>query len=253
MVSAERLGKYRIVTKLGRGAFATVYRALDTSLDREVALKILHPPLLTDPAFIARFKREARAMANLNHPHIATVYEIGEAETRVYIAMELARDGNLDEALEAEGRFSWTKTLTLLRPVCEALDYAHSRGVVHRDLKPSNILLDEDGGVLLTDFGFARLMGDSSVSLSLSGGIIGTPAYIAPEVWELDAANAPADIYALGCIVYELLTGEVLFAGKTPMQVMRAHDRGPQLQHLSRWLRCRFWRRPLLGRRARTR
>jgi serine/threonine protein kinase len=115
--------------------------------------------------------------------------------------------------------------------LCEALDYAHSRGTVHRDLKPSNVLLDsdEDRGPMLTDFGFARLMGDSSVSLTLSGGILGTPAYIAPEVWELDKAEPPADIYALGCILYEVLTGEVLFAGKTPMQSMRAHDQGPQL------------------------
>jgi serine/threonine protein kinase len=223
-----RLGKYEIREELGRGAFATVYRAVDTTLDREVALKILHPQLLTDPTFIGRFEREARAMAKLEHPHIATVHEVGEAEGRVYIALRLGRGPTLGEAIVREGRLTWAQTLAVMRPVCEALDYAHGRGVVHRDLKPSNVLLDADAGPLLTDFGFARLMGDSSVSLSLSGGILGTPAYIAPEVWELDAAELQADIYALGCIAYEMLTGEVLFAGKTPMQTMRAHDQGPR-------------------------
>lgn len=224
----QQLGKYQIHAELGRGAFATVYQTLDTTLDREVALKILHPALLTDPTFIDRFKHEARAMASLDHPHIATVYEIGETEERVYISLYLARGPNLGEALKDQGRFTWERTLEVLQPLCEALDYAHGKELVHRDLKPSNILLDSERGPLLTDFGFARLMGDSSVSLSLSGGILGTPAYIAPEVWELDAAKPPADIYALGCILYEMLTGEVLFAGKTPMQSMRAHDHGPQ-------------------------
>jgi serine/threonine-protein kinase len=222
------LGKYEILDQIGRGAFATVHRALDTTLDREVALKILHPQLLTDPSFIERFKREARALAKLTYPHIVTVFEIGEAEGRVYIAMELARGPDLGQAIEEQGRFSWNETLALLRPMCEALDHAHGRDVVHRDFKPSNVLLDEEQGALLTDFGFARLMGESSVSLSLSGGILGTPSYIAPEVWELDTARPAADFYALGCIVYEMLIGDVLFAGKTPMQVMRAHDRGPQ-------------------------
>jgi serine/threonine-protein kinase len=126
------------------------------------------------------------------------------------------------------GRLSWRETLDLLQPVCAALDYAHSHGVVHRDLKPANILVDRARGPVLTDFGFARLMGESSASLSASGGILGTPAYIAPEIWELDAATTATDVYALGCIAYEMVTGEVLFAGQTPMQAMRAHDRGPR-------------------------
>jgi serine/threonine-protein kinase len=227
-MTIDRLGKYRILEELGSGGFATVYRALDTTLDREVALKVLHPQLLTDPTFIGRFKREARAMAKLDHQHIAPVYEVGEADGRVYIALHLARGPNLAEMIARRGRFSWRETLDLLQPVCGALDYAHSRGVVHRDLKPANILVDRARGPVLTDFGFARLVGESSASLSASGGILGTPAYIAPEIWELDAAEPAADVYALGCIAYEMLTGEVLFAGKTPMQAMRAHDRGPQ-------------------------
>jgi serine/threonine-protein kinase len=224
----QMLGKYQIVAEIGRGGFATVYRALDSTLDREVALKILHPQLLVDAGFVERFQREARALAQLRHPHIVTVHEVGQAEGRLYIAMELAKGPNLAQAIEQHGSFPWAETLELLEPIAEALDYAHGKGTVHRDLKPSNILLDEERGPLLSDFGFARLMSGSSISLSVSGGILGTPSYIAPEVWELDAAQPAVDIYALGCIVCEMLTGEILFTAKTPMQVMRAHDRGPQ-------------------------
>lgn len=225
---AEQLGKYQILDELGRGGFATVYRALDTTLDREVALKVLDPLFLRDGAWVARFRREAKSAARLVHPHIVTIYEIAEADGRLYIAMQLARGGSVAHRIAAEGRLSWDETLTILQPVCEALTYAHAQGLVHRDLKPANILLDSELGPLIVDFGFARLMGDNSMSLSASGGIVGTPAYIAPEIWELDSAEAPADIYALGCIVYEMLTGRVLFGGRTPMQVMRAHDYGPQ-------------------------
>ncbi len=224
----RQMGKYGILAEVGRGAFATVYRALDPTLNRPVALKVLHPQLLTDPAFVARFQREAQALAGLRHPHIVTVYEVGEAQGRLFIAMELGRGPSLAARLAEQGALSWTEALALLEPVCEALDYAHGQGVVHRDLKPANILLDAERGPLLTDFGFARLVGESSASLSLSGGIVGTAAYIAPEVWELDVAGGPADIYALGCIACEMLTGAVLFTGHSPMQIMRAHDRGPE-------------------------
>ncbi|GAG10118.1 unnamed protein product, partial [marine sediment metagenome] len=127
----QQLGKYQILSELGRGAFATVYRALDTTLDREVALKVLHPQLLTDPTFVARFKREARTMADLTHPHIATIYEIGEVEGRLFIALQLARGPDLGQAIAQRGRIPWDEALALLKPVCEALDYAHGQGVIH--------------------------------------------------------------------------------------------------------------------------
>src|SRR5215213_26326 len=224
----QRFDKYQILAELGAGGFATVYRALDTTLDREVALKILHPQLLTDQRFVQNFRQEAKTLAALRHQQIITIYEVSETDGRLFIAMDLAHGRSLAQSITRRGRIPWNETLALLRPVCEALDYAHSQNVVHRDLKPANLLLDTRRGVLLTDFGFARLMAENTMSMSLSGGIVGTPGYIAPEVWEENAANVPVDIYALGCIVYEMLTGDVMFKGKTPIQAVYAHSRGPQ-------------------------
>jgi len=229
MAEGGQLGKYRIVEELGAGGFATVFKAVDTTLDREVALKILHPALLADRRFVQNFRQEAKTLAALRHPQIITIFEVGEIDGRIFIAMELARGISLAKAIASRQRIPWGETLALLKPVCEALDYAHQQNVIHRDLKPANILIDKQRGALLTDFGFAKLLAENSASMSMSGGIVGTPGYIAPEVWENNAADAPVDIYALGCIAYEMLTGDVLFTGQTPMQAMRAHDRGPQL------------------------
>jgi branched-chain amino acid transport system substrate-binding protein len=229
MTEGAQLGKYRILDELGSGGFATVYKAVDTTLDREVALKILHPPLLADRRFVQSFRQEARTLAALRHPQIITIYEVGEIEGRLFIAMDLARGASLANEVANRGRIPWNETLALLKPICDALDYAHEQGVVHRDLKPANILIGKRRGALLTDFGFAKLLAENPASMTMSGGIVGTPGYMAPEVWESNAADPPVDIYALGCIVYEMLTGDVLFKGQTPIQAMRAHDRGPQL------------------------
>lgn len=225
--STQMLGKFRIIDQLGSGGFATVYQAVDTSLDRDVALKVLHPQLLADVTFVQRFKVEARTVANLRHPNIITVYEVGEIADRLFLAMELARGPSLATLIKERGRIPWDETLVLIEQLCEGLEHAHGQGIVHRDLKPSNVLIDDDTA-MLSDFGFARVLGQSSLGLSMSGGIVGTPGYIAPEVWDLNTAGVPADIYALGCIVYEMLTGNVLFTGATPMQAMRAHDKGPE-------------------------
>jgi len=224
----RQIGKYRLLAELGRGGFATVYRALDSQLEREVALKVLHPALLIDRAFVERFFREARTLARLRHPHIVTIHEMGEADGRVFLAMELAAD-SLAAQIAERGPRRWADVRTLLEPVAAALDYAHAAGVVHRDLKPANILIAEGGRPLLSDFGFARALGESNASFSASGGILGTPSYIAPEIWDGQRAGVPADSYALACIVFELLTGGVLFAGETPLKAVAAHAAGPQL------------------------
>ena len=224
------IGKYEIQEEIGRGGFATVYRATDTSLGRNVALKVLAPALVRDANFLQRFQQEARTAAGLRHPHIVTIHERGEVLGSYYIAMDLVPGPSLRERLQQDGPLPWTEALALLGQICGALDYAHQQGVVHRDLKPGNILLDPYRGAMLTDFGFARLVGESSqLSLSLSGGVVGTPAYIPVEVWEGEKATPAADVYALACIFFEMLTGQVLFAGDTPIMVMRLHDRGAQL------------------------
>jgi serine/threonine-protein kinase len=228
MIEPKRLGKYEIIEEIGRGGFATVYRALDTTLEREVAVKVLNPLLLQDPTWARRFRREAKAVARLQHNHIVTIYEIGEEQGQLFIAMELVKGPSLRDLINERGPLTWDQALYILAQVASALDYAHREGIVHRDLKPGNILVDPRRGALLTDFGLARLVGESSMSTSISGGVVGTPSYIAPEIWDEGAAEVPADIYAFGCIVYEMLTGEVLFEGATPLQTMRAHDKGPQ-------------------------
>ncbi len=229
-----QLGKYKILNELGKGGFATVYRALDTTLDRDVALKVLDPLLVRDETWVTRFHREAKAVARLKHPHIVTIYEIGEAEDRLFIAMELIEGPSLKERIAERGRLSWDETLEIVTQVADALDYAHVKSIIHRDLKPGNILLDPHAGAVLTDFGFAKLVGESSMSTSVSGGIVGAPQYIAPEVWQDKDPGVQADLYALGCIVYEMLVGEVLFSGKTPAAVMTKHLMdGPQF--LAEW------------------
>lgn len=220
-----RLQKYNVYEELGRGGFATVFRAVDTSLDREVALKVFDPLLLRDADWVQKFQREARTIARLTHPRVITIYEISEQLERLFIAMQLVKGPDLRRYLEAHGPRPWPEVLTITQQIAEALDFAHEDGVAHLDLKPGNVLMDRRLGAILTDFGFARLVGQSSYSMTMSGGIIGTPHYIAPEMWEERRPGAPADIYALGCMVYEMITGQILFQGESAPGIMLAHFR----------------------------
>ena len=219
----EKLGRYEILGEIGQGGFAVVYRARDTELDRLVALKELKPILLQDTSWAKRFRREARAIARLDHPHIVTVYDVGEVNDRLYIVMRLIDGPSLEELIASRRRLAWTETAEIIDAVAEGLDFAHGQGILHRDLKPANILMDPSRGAMLSDFGFAKLAGESSTSMTASGSVVGTPHYIAPEVWEGQGATSQADIYALGCILYEMLTGEKVFKGETPPAVMMAH------------------------------
>jgi hypothetical protein len=223
VVDSKKLSKYEILEEMGRGGFATVYRALDPDLDREVALKVLDPLLTRDPVWVARFRREARAVARLDHPHVVTIYEVGQAEGMLFIATRLVEGGTLAGRIRERGPLRWDEVVRLVGEISEALDYAHDQGVIHRDLKSANVLLDGERGAQLTDFGFASIVSESSYSVSISGGVVGTPQYIAPEVWEGQTATAQTDIYALGCILYEMVVGQHLFQGDTTPSVMRAH------------------------------
>ncbi len=216
----QTLGGYRLVERLGQGGMATVYKAYESKLGRYVAIKVLPQFFARDPNFMRRFQREAKAVAQLSHPNIVPIHNYGEQGEFAYIAMQYVEGGTLkhehDKQLEPE------EALRLLLPVIRALDYAHERGIVHRDIKPGNILLNEDGWPLLADFGLAR-MAEASVKLTGTGVGVGTPMYMSPEQGQGLEVDRRTDIYSLGIVLYELLTGDVPFKADTPMAVVVKH------------------------------
>jgi hypothetical protein len=218
--AGQRLGGYRIDGILGRGGMAEVYRATHLALEREVAIKILSPALNADPTFLLRFAREAKAVARLRHPHIITVHDYGEEGTLAYLVMELAEGGTLRD--RARTFCTLSDVVEGIAPVAEALAYAHDRGVIHRDLKPVNVLIDEAGRPLLADFGLARVLRESLDYTEVEGGA-GTPNYMAPEQALGGALDRRVDIYALGIVAYELLTGQAPYAGPTPYLIIQRH------------------------------
>jgi len=224
------LGKYELLEELGRGGFGTVYLARDSILDVERAVKILHPQLMVDPDYIHRFRKEARTAARLDHPNIVPIYEVGEEQGSYFLVMKYLPGGSLKELIIRQNGLSYERSLEIINQVASALDAAHQNGLVHRDVKPGNILFDKEGRACLTDFGFARaLSSNNSASLSSIGGMIGTPSYMAPEIWSGKTASPSTDVYSLACVLYETLTGNVLFKGDSPPEVMTRHMLdGPQ-------------------------
>jgi formylglycine-generating enzyme required for sulfatase activity/serine/threonine protein kinase len=227
-MSNDKLGKYELLELLGSGATSEVYRARDSVLGREVALKLLRPALVADPSVFERFIKEAQAAAGLFHPSIATVLDMGEADGRYFIAMRLIPGQSLDKVLKEQGPLSWESTLHMARQIGSALDFAHEQGFLHRDVKPSNIIRTPKGDFVLTDFGLQRAMMSTGLT-SHTGAVLGTPAYIAPEIWESQPASPATDQYALACVVYEAATGKLLFSGETPPAVMKKHFEAPQI------------------------
>ncbi len=215
------LGKYELHEKLGRGGFGTVYRAMDTSLGREVALKVLHPELTIDREFVDRFRQEAKTLALLDDRNIVTIHEINEENGRIYIAMRYLPGGSLRNLIEEKGRIQFTEALKIITQVASGLSEAHKRGVIHRDIKPENIVFDSHHEAILTDFGLVR--GESTETPMAVDNIMGTPSYIAPEIWDGEKATAASDEYALGCVFYEMITGKRLFDGKTIPEIMKKH------------------------------
>lgn len=209
----SRIGRYQIEEFLGSGTYAVVYRALDSVLQRIVALKVLKPVWARDREVSARFLREAQAAANLIHPNIAWVYDIGEDQERHFIAARYVQGIALDRQLNEHGPLSWKEALRVLAGVGSGLDYAHSQGIVHRDVKPQNILLSPTEGAVLTDFGLTKAINEGK-RLTQPGAIVGTPQYIPPEIWNGEPATPAADQYAMGCIFFEMLTGSMLFEGR---------------------------------------
>jgi WD40 repeat protein len=207
-------------------------------LDVSRAVKVLHPALVSDPEFIERFRREAKIAAQLEHPHIVPVYELDEVEGAYFLVMRYMPGGSLKDLLAHQGRLPFDSALEITRQIADALDFAHHHPerLVHRDVKPGNILFeaeptsDKDPHARLNDFGFAKaLSGAGSASLSASGGMIGTPPYMAPEVWRGKEVSPATDVYSLACVCYEMVTGEVLFSGDSPPEIMTKHMLdGPQ-------------------------
>ncbi|NCC32172.1 MAG: serine/threonine protein kinase, partial [Chloroflexia bacterium] len=222
----RRLGRYEIRAELGRGGMARVYLALDTQLQRQVALKVLAAQLSLDTEFVRRFEREATTAASLRHPAIVTIYDVGEEGGLHYIAMEYINGQSLATVLQERTRLDAGYAVSLLEPVAQALDYAHAQGAVHRDIKPHNILVDREGRVLLADFGIAQTSEANGERLTRTGIFMGTPEYLSPEQAEARRVDGRSDLYALGVVAYEVLTGRVPFAGSPP-QLIVAHAQLP--------------------------
>ena len=223
-LTGHMLGAYRLVDKLGRGGMATVYKAYEPALDRYVAVKVLPQQFAQDAEFLARFRREAKAIARLNHPNIVPVFNFGEEGELAYIVMRYVEGGTLKNLL---GRpMPPARAARLALPVARALSYAHRQGVVHRDVKPANVLLAEGDWPLLSDFGLARMMG-SSVQLTQTGVGVGTPVYMSPEQGQGLAVDGRSDVYSLGIVLYEMLTGQVPFQADTPLAIVLKHISAP--------------------------
>ncbi|MCC6617374.1 MAG: SUMF1/EgtB/PvdO family nonheme iron enzyme [Anaerolineae bacterium] len=215
------LGKTRIESVIGYGGMAAVYLGYQEDLGRQVAIKILeHTPQLNDD-LVARFKREARTIAGLQHPHILPLHDYGEDDGLLYLVFPYVRGGSLGDVVKT-GALDRTRIEAILRQASAALDYAHRQGVLHRDIKPNNILLDGEGNAVLADFGIARLMEDvtGAEALTHSGGIIGTPAYMSPEQAEGQPLDGRSDLYSLAIVVYELLAGHRPFHAETPVSLL---------------------------------
>lgn len=216
-------GRYRIGARIARGGMAGVYEATDLRLDRTVAVKIMHPGLGDDDEFAARFVREARSAARLSHPNVVAVYDQGDDHGTVFLAMELVDGITLRDLIRKEGPMSPARALALLEPVLSALAAAHRAGIIHRDVKPENVLIAADGRVKVADFGLARAVSADTQHTATGGVLIGTVSYLAPELVVDGRADARADVYAAGVVLFELLTGAKPHEGESPIQVAYKH------------------------------
>jgi serine/threonine protein kinase len=220
----QMLGQYRIEGIIGVGGMATVYKAFQPDVGRHVAIKVLPRYFAHDPAFVERFKREARTIARLEHTHILPMYDYGEEQGLTYIVMRYMEAGTLREVI-VQGPVELDKTAHIIRQVASALDYAHKNKVIHRDLKPSNILIDKQGDAYLSDFGIAKLTEAKSQITGAS--IVGTPAYLSPEQGHGKEIDGRSDVYSLGVILFEMLTGKVPYDGPTPLSIALKHVNEP--------------------------
>ncbi|WSM00732.1 Stk1 family PASTA domain-containing Ser/Thr kinase [Streptomyces sp. NBC_01718] len=213
-------GRYRVDARIAVGGMATVYRAMDTRLDRVLALKVMHPALAADASFVERFIREAKSVARLAHPNVVAVFDQGAQGAYVYLAMEYVAGCTLRDVLRERGALQPRAALDILEPVLAALGAAHRAGFVHRDMKPENVLIGDDGRVKVADFGLVRAVGADT---NTTGTVLGTVSYLAPEQIEHGTADTRTDVYACGVVLYEMLTGAKPHTGESPAQVIYQH------------------------------
>jgi tRNA A-37 threonylcarbamoyl transferase component Bud32 len=221
-------GRYRLDAQIGRGGMSTVYRAFDTVLERAVAIKLMHREIASDSDQLERFRREARSVARLNHPHIVTVIDAGEEAAEdggstPYIVLEFVEGETLKDLIRREGALDIPQAIAYAIEIARALGAAHERMIVHRDVKPQNVLIGEEGGAKITDFGIARTLTEEG--LTVPGRVLGTTDYVSPEQALGQPVTGQSDLYSLGVVLYEMLTGRVPFSGETPVAVAMSHVR----------------------------
>jgi len=220
-----RLGKFDMLEEVGHGGFGTVYRANDTTLDRIVALKVLHKQYNSDQKFIDSFKLEARLMAKVSHPNVVQIFEVGDLDGQIFIAMQYFDDGSLEQKIQTGGPLPLKDAIRMLNQVARGLEAGHKIGLIHRDVKPANILYSQNGYIAISDFGVVKSIQQGSPETTNSfNQFAGSPYYIPPELWQSKGNPSPAaDVYSLACVFYEALTGEILFAGDTYEHVLTRH------------------------------
>ncbi len=218
-------GRYRILSHLADGGMASVYRAMDARLEREVAVKIMRPGLATDHVFVERFRAEARSAARLSHPNVVAVFDQGEDDGDVFLAMELVEGKTLRDVIHEEAPLTARESLAILEPILGALRAAHAAGIIHRDVKPENVIVRRDGEVKVADFGLARAITNQTTT-SQTGVLLGTVSYLSPEQVERGTADQRSDVYAAGLVLFEMLTGRKAVTGDTPIQIAYKHVHG---------------------------
>jgi serine/threonine protein kinase/tetratricopeptide (TPR) repeat protein len=220
-------GRYEILALLGQGAMGAVYKAKDTELDRWVAIKVIQPMLVSSPAILRRFKQELILARQITHKNVIRIFDIGETDGMKFITMEYVDGGDLKSVIVEQGKIPPEEAMNIVRQICHALQAAHAEGVVHRDLKPQNIMMDQNGRVVVMDFGIAH--SQESPSMTMTGALMGTPEYMSPEQAKGEKTDARADIFAVGIILYEMLTGRIPFKSNTVVETMYKRTQEPAI------------------------